>query len=1500
MVLFLILFDSEIAVSQKKHHSHNKHQKGHKHHKHHSKKNDGTLELVSVCSDSPNDICRWQVYNPNDYDIKVLWYLYGSKQKDIFTAKPGENFFETKTKQGHNVAVVKWKKKEKKNEHWKWGKWYTISEKASFEQCVDETLEFYLEGNEVLENKPSGTTIGILSSSDSLSQYEYELVEGEADNAKFTIIGDKLFSFTTFDYELQDTYSIVVKAINTDTGEEEEIEFEIFILDNKVRPYNIQLSSNSIEEFLPANTFVADITVLDSTENDVHEIAFAEVEESNENEFFNIVDNQLFTSKEFNYHEFPQAIIYLKATDAEGDTLVKSLTIDILNVLDPPLKIALSQLAFSEYATIGEVIAEISSTDRDSLDKHVYSIPELDTLPFTINENQLVLKEKVDFSSTPFFYFKLIATDLDGDTLSVNFRIEVINENVAPEDISLSNTAINELGGSGDFVSIINVVDQNLEDSHQLELLKGDEFFYISNDSLFTNRRFYNHEETSVSISLIATDPDGEAIEREFTIIINDVKDAPTALVLSSNKVDENLPAMTTVGTFSTIDENDRDVFTYKLISATSYDYGAFVIDGNRLLTSGSFNYHSKASYKVGVRVTDLAGDFYEKEFDIQVNNLIQAPTNIALVTANPIYENVEAPAFLGKIEVEDSDNSSKPQLEITASADKDDYQYFYLIGDSLFTNASFDFETQSSYVILVQATDEDNAVFAKEIQIDITDVNESGSGFFSETEDLQESNSVNVILEDFDNDGDNDALVANQGSQSSLWLNDGAGNFTLSSNSFETKPTFDIATADFDNDGDLDIVFANWNDYNTLWLNDGSGNFTKSLAFLGKNYGLSIIAQDIDGDSDKDIVVGSFNGVNTIWLNNGDATFTQSANSFSSSMTYAILSGDVDNDNDLDIVEIRSGGDQLVWINNGSGIFTQHAEIISTGLNLFNGVLSDLNNDGFVDLGLANPNGANEIWLNDGDGTFTNTNQLLGEENTYSLTTADLDTDGDNDLIFANRYDAVEIWFNDGNGNFENSMQQLNFEDTRKLAAAKIDDDADIDLFIISNDEYNHVWLNNSKPSGVQLVNNKIPENYPSSYFISTLTAMDIDTWDEHTFTLASGVVDNDNFYINNDSLFSNATFDYESRSRYNLEITVSDKQGATVVTPLKIYITDINEKPTFTITEKEVVQYDEESVDILISNINSGDDNYQNLSFAINSIFSDSSLIADAYFSYYSPNEYGYLHLDLKNTAFGSEQIEILLIDNGDTTLGGVNQSSQTFTIEIAEPVLSDVEFKFCEPDAINLQLTEFENYYWYHSLTADTSFYEGTSFNTLFQNDTTFYVTPISSNGEVASTRQLVSLSLIQKEAITPSLSGDILSVKEGYVSYQWYFNDILLSDETNADLVIVDSGYYYVEVTTDNGCLITSEKVNVDFTASVIEEVVISSYPNPADDYIQLSSEDIVLTGALIQIYDLSGELEISFVSEDDNPVVDLTALKTGFHIIHIIKDGEVYTERILKG
>ena len=1505
-VVFLILFDSEIALSQKRHYS--KHKKAdskkkkyYSKHKRHKKKQERDLVLTSECSENPNEMLRWKINNKNNCEIKVIWQIYGTRQNEIITVSPGETYFFTKKIPGQNKVVIKWKKKDKKRKWRHKSKWFsTLSEVSNLKKCEGD-LE--LEGNTILENKASGTLIGKFTTNDSTKLYSFKLVEGHADNQNFTIVGDKLFSLYAFDYELRDSYLVRVKANNKDNGYGKVLDFTIKVLDNKVLPYNIQLSSTQVEEFSPLGTLIGNISVKDSSLNDAHTFELAEIDEANNNENFEIIGNQLFSQKEFNYREQQEAKIYIKTSDLEGDSLIMSFSIDIINIPDPPINITLSEISFSENELQGKVLSHISSTEKDSLDIHSYSLQNADTLPFIIDNDKLVLNEKISYSNKPYFDFKIIAEDIDGDTLSKNFKLEVINENVAPEDIQLSNLEINELSNVGSFVSKINVIDKNPEDLHEVSLISENEeindSFFIRNDSLFTNRIFYYHEETNLTLTLIAIDNNGESIIKDLSVFINDVTDAPSTLSLSSNNVDENLPSLTLVGKFSTFDINDRDNFTYKLIKGEGdKDNAAFVIEGNQLLTSGSFNYNTQSTFQIRVSVTDIAGDSFEENFEIEVKNIINPPTDIQLVSVLPVYENAQAPAFLGKIYVEDVDNYETHQLKLIPSTENDDHLYFYIKEDSLFANSSFDFEIKNSYEILIQVTDIDNAVFAKEIQIDITDVNENGSGYFSETRDLLESNSVNVILKDFDNDGDNDALVANQEAPSSLWVNDGFGNFTISNNSFETKPTFDVATEDFDNDGDLDLVFANWNDFNTLWLNDGSGNFIKSPITLGKNYGLSIIAEDIDGDKDKDIIIGSFNGANTIWLNNGNAVFTQSSNSFSSNMTYAILGGDLDNDNDIDIIEIRSGGDQLVWLNNGLGVFTQHPEVISTGLNVFNGLLSDLNNDNNLDLALANPNGGNEIWFNNGDGTFTNSGQFLGEENTYSLAPADLDGDDDLDLVFANRYATVEIWFNNGLGNFENSMQQLNFEDTRKLAAAQIDDDTDIDLFIISNDEYNHIWLNNSKPSGVMLNNNVVPENQGVAYFITNLTALDIDSWDEHKFELEADIKDNNHFFINNDSLFSNSVFDYENKNQYKIEIKTTDKQNAHVNTPVTLFIKDINEQPSFILAESEIVTYGETSIDLLISGINSGDDNYQNMSFSINSQ-EDSLLVSDAYFSYYSPNEYGYLHFDIKQDVFGKQLFKIILKDNGNTNFGGKNSISKSFTLEIAEPNLNDTNINFCTPDTLKIDPNGFKNFVWYTSLESSLPFHEGETLTFYAEKDTSFYVSAKSSTGIESSSKQKISINKFLKKDIIPVLNNDVLSVSDKYNQYQWFYNNSLISNESNSQLIVAESGEYYVEVINENDCFIRSEKINVEFNLNQIKEVEFEIYPNPVVDYLQLSTDDISLSGAHIQVFDLSGELVYSMESTDENPVLDLSNLKTGFHIIHIIQNDEVYTQRILK-
>ena len=67
--------------------------------------------------------------------------------------------------------------------------------------------------------------------------------------------------------------------------------------------------------------------------------------------------------------------------------------------------------------------------------------------------------------------------------------------------------------------------------------------------------------------------------------------DAPTALALSSSSIVEGSAISTTIGTFSTTDEDSTDTFTYTLVSgAGSTDNDAFGIVTSTLVMSGSID----------------------------------------------------------------------------------------------------------------------------------------------------------------------------------------------------------------------------------------------------------------------------------------------------------------------------------------------------------------------------------------------------------------------------------------------------------------------------------------------------------------------------------------------------------------------------------------------------------------------------------------------------------------------------------------------------------------------------------------------------------------------------------------------------------------------------------------------------------------------------------------------------------------------------------------------
>ncbi len=101
----------------------------------------------------------------------------------------------------------------------------------------------------------------------------------------------------------------------------------------------------------------------------------------------------------------------------------------------------------------------------------------------------------------------------------------------------------------------------------------------------------------------------------------------PTAISLFPNRVDENQPAGTLVGSFSTTDLTPGDSFTYALVAGDGdVDNASFEIVGHQLRTTAAFDYETKSSYLIRVRTTDTAGLWYEQGFTIAVNDVNEVP----------------------------------------------------------------------------------------------------------------------------------------------------------------------------------------------------------------------------------------------------------------------------------------------------------------------------------------------------------------------------------------------------------------------------------------------------------------------------------------------------------------------------------------------------------------------------------------------------------------------------------------------------------------------------------------------------------------------------------------------------------------------------------------------------------------------------------------------------------------------------------------------------------
>ncbi|MEH2325630.1 MAG: DUF4114 domain-containing protein, partial [Nostoc sp.] len=169
---------------------------------------------------------------------------------------------------------------------------------------------------------------------------------------------------------------------------------------------------------------------------------------------------------------------------------------------------------------------------------------------------------------------------------------------------------------------------------------------------------------TKRTISFVVNDGslNSTAVTRDINFTA--VNDAPTDLELSANTVNDEAPANTAIGTFSSTDPDQKDNFAYSLVSGIDdVDNNAFTINGNSLKINNSPDFKTKSSYKIRVRTTDNGNLTFENGLTINVNNGREIPNR--LTNPNDDVFNIKGKDAKVKLEIKLTGHSSKKVNEL-------------------------------------------------------------------------------------------------------------------------------------------------------------------------------------------------------------------------------------------------------------------------------------------------------------------------------------------------------------------------------------------------------------------------------------------------------------------------------------------------------------------------------------------------------------------------------------------------------------------------------------------------------------------------------------------------------------------------------------------------------------------------------------------------------------------------------------------------------------------
>ena len=815
---------------------------------------------VNDVNDSPTDISISSIGVPEQLDGATVGTISVSDQDagDTFTYSISDDRFEIvdgvlKLMAGNTVAYSD-------------EQTITLSITATDAAGSEYTKEFTLlvgsiqiSSTSFTENS-AGAVVGDLSITDPDFTANITYTLSGDDAANFEVVNGqlKLKDGVSADFETKSSYSVTITAAD-DASHEATLTYTINVTDENEVPTAVSLSASAINENA-AGAVVGDLATTDVDAGDTHTYTLSGADADS----FEVVNGQLKLkdSVSANYEGQSTYAVTVTTTDSGDLATSQSFSVTINDVNEAPtVANVVADQSINEDSALSFTVPSNSFNDVDAGDTLTYTatLEDGSALPTWLTFDATTLT----FSGTPLNadvgVINVTVTASDGSLSATDtFALTVVNTNDDPTAVSLSASAIDE-NGDGVVVGDLTTTDVDAGDTHTYTL-SGDDAasFEVVDGQLKLKAGVSADYETqsTYAVTVTTTDGLGSTFAQSFSVTINDVNEAPTAITLSASAIDENA-AGAVVGTLTTTDVDAGDTVEYAL-SGTDAD-SFEVVDGKLQLKSDvSADHETQTSYEVTVTVTDSGGLTAAQDFTVSVNNL-----------------NDNNPVFTSDAAINMAENSSSVGTVVATDADGDSLTYSISGGNDagLFTIDS------STGELTLQAKTNGLSTDSTSLPFKLTNLVDNGDGTY--TVDIEVDPSVysyaaagGITIElVFDNDKisfnkDNVDITADGGSSKNntsngvkiVWYdNSGVNSFTggkLGTITFTptagaTDPSITINGSIAG--GDLDGIDSTESDSSTVY------SWTEVRTDVDYED-----AQDSDGDNVYEVTIQVSDGVNS------------------------------------------------------------------------------------------------------------------------------------------------------------------------------------------------------------------------------------------------------------------------------------------------------------------------------------------------------------------------------------------------------------------------------------------------------------------------------------------------------------------------------------------------------------------------------------------------------------------------------------------------------------